>query len=304
MAADLNGNVLSYVEKGASSIYKDVHAKENVRSAIEEALRLAGSEVSDVFALVAGIAGYDSEADKEWVLPLTEVEGLDCPKRHVNDAVVAHAGALLTEPGIVVIAGTGSIIYAVNEDGRAIRNYDLHHYAATAARTIAYETVYEILAGNIESQDQALVRETLQFWGAASIRELSALALQGFVPDERERNRRFAQLAPIITRAAMQHSPLAQKVCDRAIHQIEVGVELLGAYFNASEVSVAFIGSVVDSRYYRQQLRRGRQKAGNNKAYWYIEPALSPVAGAVLLAWKALKLPIASDMLVQLSRHP
>lgn len=43
--------------------------------------------------------------------------GIDCLKQHVNDAVVAHSGALLKDPGIIVISGTGSIIYALTEEG-------------------------------------------------------------------------------------------------------------------------------------------------------------------------------------------
>lgn len=35
MVVDLTGNVLAYLENGASSIYKDLHARENVQSAIQ-----------------------------------------------------------------------------------------------------------------------------------------------------------------------------------------------------------------------------------------------------------------------------
>ncbi|MDD9268414.1 BadF/BadG/BcrA/BcrD ATPase family protein [Paenibacillus sp. GCM10023248] len=303
MAVDLAGHVLSYIENGASSIHKDLEARENVQRAIKDALHEAGRTVSHVQALTAGIAGLDSKADLEWVLPLTAIEGLDCLKQHVNDAVVAHSGALLTDPGIIVIAGTGSIIYAANEEREQIRNYDLHHYAASAARFLAYDATFEILSGNIDDSDHELVSDILQFWDLSTVKELSQLAKQGFIADQRERNRKFAQIAPLITEAAMHNSKLAARICDRAIHQIMSGVEMLASYFSNEEVNVSLVGSVVNSAYIQTRLE-SKMSNGNNKKYRLIKPAFSPVAGAVLLALKQFNIPIEQKLLHNLSQHP
>ncbi|WP_020615480.1 N-acetylglucosamine kinase [Paenibacillus daejeonensis] len=300
MVANLEGQVLSYVEKGASSIYKDAQASQNVRQAIEEALQQAGVDKAQVRMLTAGIAGFDAESDLEWVLPLTDVEGLDCTKVHVNDAVVAHSGALMAEPGIIVISGTGSILYAVNEEGRRIRNYDLHHYAASAARFLAYDATYELLAGSVEDRDNALIQEMLAFWDVSTVKELSHLALQGFIADQRERNKRFAELAPLITQSATSGSPLAQRVCDRALHQIAIGVEMLASYFERPKVQVSLIGSVVTSDYFRERLA-SRLAQGVQRSYQLVEPVYPPVIGAVLLAFKELHIPISEEHLEKLS---
>lgn len=302
MVVETNGQVLAYVEKGASSIHKDLQAQRNVREAVAEALRQAGRDAGSVRALTAGIAGLDSESDLEWVLPMTELEGLNCPKEHVNDAVVAHSGTLLAEPGIVVISGTGSIIYAVTEEGRRIRNYDLHHYAASAARFLAYDATYELLAGNAGDSDRELAEDILRFWERPSVAQLAELALQGFVADRRERNRKFALLAPAVTRAALQGSRLARQVCDRAIHQISVGVEMLASYFSGPEVTVSFIGSVGRSEYFRQRLETV-MAGGNNKVYRLVSPAFTPVAGAALMALKRSGTPVSSEVLDRLGRH-
>jgi len=303
MVADTNGMILSYVERGSSSIYKDLQARENVLQALEQALNESGKDVSDVVTLVAGIAGYDSIADLNWVELLTNFPGLNCVKWHVNDAVVAHSGALLSAPGIIVISGTGSIIFAVTEEGRQIRNYDLHQYAASAARFLGYDVTYELLAGNVQEQDQQLIQSILQFWNVTSVEELSLVALNGFITDQRERDRRFAELAPLITEYAMKSSPLAQTVCNRAIHKITVGVEILASYFSESEVKVSLIGSVVNSAYFQQQLAL-RMLKGNNKNYVIVSPAFSPVAGAVIMAFKQLGIIITPQLLENLALHP
>lgn len=300
MIADLSGRVLSYIQSGSSSIYKDLRAKENMQQAMKEALERARVNPAEVKMLAAGVAGLDTESDYEWVQPLTSLNGLACPRKHVNDAVVAHYGAFLAEPGIVSISGTGSIIYARTETGREIKNYDLHHYAASAARSLAMEATFELLAGNSDDSDSGLTRDILHFWKASNVQELSLLALQGFIKEPLERNRKFAELAPFVTKAAMQHSRLARRVCDRAIRQITVGTELLASYFSEPEVSVTFMGSVAQSDYFQQQLTAAMAR-GNNKKYRLVQPAFTPVAGAVLLAYRELGIEITPQILSNLS---
>ncbi|WP_103994260.1 BadF/BadG/BcrA/BcrD ATPase family protein [Paenibacillus sp. UNC499MF] len=303
LAADLAGNVLAYTEKGASSIHKDDEAKENVHAAIREAVEQAGRSLEQAASLTAGMAGYDSESDLPWVRELTDVEGLSCPRQLVNDAVVAHSGALLSEPGIMVISGTGSIILAVTDDNRHIRNYDLHHYASSAARFLAYDATYEALAGNTDESDADLVRGMLEHWGLETLESYSELACAGFLPDTKARNKKFGELAPLITSEASRGSRLARTVCDRAVHQISVGTRLLGSYFKRETVYVAAAGSVVNSPYFRQKLPE-KLSAGNHKTYRWQPPAFSPAAGALLMGYRSLGIPLTEELLDNLRRHP
>ncbi|MDF2724678.1 MAG: ATPase [Paenibacillus sp.] len=293
MAADLQGNVLSYAETGASSIYKDKDAAHNVREGIAAALQAASREAGHVKGLVAGVAGFDKPSDLTWVEELTAYPGIDCPRGHVNDAIIAHSGAFLTKPGVVVISGTGSIVVAITEQGRVIRNYDLFHYAASAARFLAYDLMYELLAGNGGPTDAELTEQTLAYWDATDLRELRAIALEGFVADGQQRNSKFGRMAPLVTEAALAGSLLARRICDRKVHEIEVAVRMLGTYFAGEDVSVACIGSVINSAYMMQQFQAScasHDGHADRKRISVIEPMLSPVAGAVLMAYKQLGL--------------
>lgn len=301
MIADLSGRVLSYTQSGSSSIYKDLHAKDNMQQALKEALEQAHVTPAEITMLAAGIAGLDRDSDYEWVQPLTALSGLACPRKHVNDAVVAHYAAFLGEPGIVSISGTGSTIYARTETGSEITNFALHHYAASAARLLAMEAMFELLAGNTDDSDLDLLQDILDFWKVDHIKELAQLAFEGFIEDPLERNRKFAQLAPSITEAAVEQSSLAQRVCDDAIRQIIVGTELLASYFSEPEVRVAFTGSVAQSEYFQHQLA-SRISNGNNKKYRMVQPMLPPVAGAVVLAYKELGITITPQMLDNLGQ--
>jgi glucosamine kinase len=296
LVCDLNGKVLSYCEKGAASIYKDASASQNVQAAISEALELANKERHQVIGVTAGIAGYASKADLEWIIPLTDMPGLTSPKWHVNDAVVAHYGALLAKPGIVVISGTGSIIVAITESGQYLRNYDFRHYAANAARFIAYDAAYEVLAGHTNHTDEKLIKSMLEHWSVHSPSEFYKLASEGFGEDRQARDKKFGQFAPMITEAAGQGSSVAIRVCDRAMSQIKVGIELLAASFSSDTVNVTFIGSVVNSSYFLDSLSHMLIN-GSNKKYSLIKPKLPPVAGAILYTMDQLNKPITEEVL-------
>lgn len=297
--ADLAGNILaSIVAEGAASIHKDLAAATNVRQAITTAIADADIELSQVRGIAAGIAGYDSPNDLEWVEQLTDVPGLNCPKWHVNDTVAAHYGALMARPGIIAIAGTGSNILAITESGQAISNYNFHHYAASAARFIAYDAVYEALASNTDATDSGLLGAMLRHWDCSSLDELAQLACNGFEGDARERNRIFGQFAPSVTAAAEECSSLAILVCNRAIDQMIVGIELLARSFDRGTIPVSFIGSVANSPYFFRTLSR-KLAHGRNRSFTVTEPMLPPVAGALLLALSKLGIALDEESLRQ-----
>ncbi|RJX37441.1 ATPase [Paenibacillus pinisoli] len=301
LVCDLAGRQLAYVDSPrAASIYKDSNAAQNVRHSIAEALAAAAIRPEEVRCVAAGIAGYDKPEDLGWVAELTALPGLHCPKLHMNDAVAAHAGALEAKPGIVAISGTGSIILGITGSHEHIRNYDFHHYAHSAARFLAYDAVYEVLAGHAAASDRALVESMLNHWNAADLRALAAIGRQGFQADNKERDKHFGQFAPFVTEAAQRGSTIAVDVCDRAIHQLKTGIEMIGASFESETVEVAYIGSVIRSGYVSSRLSE-QLAQGSNKRYLAVEPALSPVAGAVLLAYQKLgaAAPEASLLVIQ-----
>ncbi|MCA0757105.1 ATPase [Paenibacillus sp. N4] len=294
------GKLLAYyVYPKAASLYKDQAAKDNVHMAIKLALEEAGCSFTDVCGVAAGIAGFDAAEDLNWVQDLTDLTEFSCPRWHVNDAVVAHYGALMAKPGIVVISGTGSIIFGIDETGIPIRNYDYFHYAASAARFLSYDAVYETLAGHTDHSDQKVIEAMLKHWGTSDLDELNRMGLTGFHSDDHERNRLFASFAPTLTSAALEGSALAQLVCNRAIHQIIVGIKILSRNFSMAPVSVACIGSVVNSPYFQSRLEK-LSKGQSGRYFEIMDSQFPPVIGAILYAFEQLEIPITNEIITNL----
>ncbi len=284
-AVDLTGHTLAWVQAGSASPDKSRDARENVRRAIRDVAAQAGRELPDVAALVAGLANIDTPEDQVWAAEFTALPGLTCPRLHVNDAVVAHAGALESRPGIIAIAGTGSIIYGVTETGRAVRGYDFHYGPATQARSLAYAVLHCLLAGDAGPDDGELMEAVLDFWQVADLAGLRELGAQGFVSDRFERSRRLGEMAPLVTAAASDGVPLACRECDQVARMLGLGIRLVGGCFEGGSlpIPVALIGGLVRSPYMRVAAARVLSESAGER-YDIVEPAASSEAGAARMA--------------------
>ena len=303
-AVDEQGRLIAHVKyHGAASMRKDVNAARNVHCAIAQTLDKAGIAADDVLGLAAGVAGYDSDADLSWVQTLTDMEGLVCPKIHVNDSVAAHAGALLGKPGIIAISGTGSNILGRTESGQYIFNGNFDHYANTAARYLVFNFVYRLLAGEADSTDDEVVCQLLEHLDMADLRSLAEFGAEGFGADRQKRSLLFGTFCPKLTEAAQRGSHLAQAVCEQGAAELDMGIKLIGSCFEGDEIPVAFIGSVINSQAIQGPLLKRLDDSGcQRKRYFLTEPALPPELGAVVLALSELHIPLTESIIDNLKK--
>lgn len=114
---DESGRVLSRGKAGAADEVAQgagsTRLRDALRGALFDALAQARLPENSRFAsIVAGISGYEGTVyGRDPDLPAERVTLL-------HDTEIAHAGALAGKPGVVVIAGTGSVAYAKSENGK------------------------------------------------------------------------------------------------------------------------------------------------------------------------------------------
>lgn len=299
LCVDLAGNVLARVQAGGANPSKNVDAEANVQQAIGQVLAVAQRQPEQVAALVAGIAGLDEPDDQVWAARFTSLPGIRVKPHCVNDAVVAWAGALTLQPGIIVIAGTGCIVFGVTGTGREVRNYSFEHYAAATARHLTFATVFRVLAGETTGADQGLIAQLLAYFGVATVRDLAEQAVQNETADHHALVRLYSDCAPLITAAATAGVPLACTVCTAAAAALAQGVRVVGSLLDGAMIPYALIGSVARTPYLQQQVTQTLDQPAN-KRYCAVEPAFSPEAGAVLLALQQLNTPIDKGLLQRL----
>jgi N-acetylglucosamine kinase-like BadF-type ATPase len=195
-----------------------------------------------------------------------------------TDAEIALAGATESGQGIIVIAGTGSIAYGRNNEGRS-------------ARAGGWGYVFGDEGGAFDIVRQAL-RASLRMeegWGpATSLR--SALieatagadandALHRFYTPEWPRSR-VASLAPLMDQAADNGDLVAlQIIHDAAMHLATLAGSVRGQlWLKRAPVDIAYVGGVFESR---RLLERFRLLVELEEDVQCVAPLRGPAEGAL-----------------------
>ncbi|USG68360.1 N-acetylglucosamine kinase [Brevibacillus ruminantium] len=93
----------------------------------QEDIQTLGTKTLEIECAVFGLAGLDTEYDRRVIteMVVAVLQKLQIKVRHLlveNDGFAALLGATNGEPGILVIAGTGSIAFGVNKAGETARS--------------------------------------------------------------------------------------------------------------------------------------------------------------------------------------
>jgi N-acetylglucosamine kinase-like BadF-type ATPase len=258
-------------QDGSSTRLRDA-----LRGALSDALARAGLPANTRFsAIVAGISGYDGRVyGQQPDLPADRLT-------LVHDTEIAHAGALDGRPGIVVIAGTGSVAYARNERGeRALCGGWGYLFGDEGS---AFWLVRDALADAMREQDAGEEHELaallLAHFSRASLRSIA----RAFYAGEISRSD-LASAAPVI----MQH---AQSANGRAAQYMRDGAAALVMLAkNAAErtamerPAVAFTGGLLRNVQFSGQIDRWMHEllAGAQR----VQPARGAAEGALLIAYR------------------
>jgi len=120
LLADDNGVVRAEARGGGANLQStgELEVEKVLHQVMEAAL--AQHDVTPA-AICLGIAGVDRPSDAEAVRGIMRRIGFKTRTLVVNDALVALVAGAGAEPGVVVVAGTGSIAYGRNAAGQAAR---------------------------------------------------------------------------------------------------------------------------------------------------------------------------------------
>ena len=198
-----------------------------------------------------------------------------------TDAWIALSGATGGEPGIILIAGTGSIAFGRNSRGQTARAGGWGYVFGDEGG--AFDIVRQALRAALRAEEcwgpaTALRKTLLDAVGGTSIDDV----LHRFYTSDFPRDR-IAALAPLVDQAANAGDEMACGILEDAASQLAgLAQAVRGQLFPAgAHVRVACAGGVFRSALLRENVRR-RIPSG---------PALhSPAVGALIEAYRAVNL--------------
>jgi len=291
IAASLSGDILLELEGGPSNfqVIGTKRAARAIISLVKKALAQIREHPVSVVAFLCGLTGagrkHDRERIGEAILAESKKQSVSLPSVWIeSDAMIALEGAFKGGSGIIVIAGTGSIVYGKDEHGVLYRVGGWGRLIGDegggfAVGRDALRAMARMLDGRGESTEIAKLFAN----------EMNLKNEQDIVSFLYEEKKDPAVLAPLVVKAAAEGDRIAQRILSLQAQEL---VEHVGALLRKMKIRrripLALIGSMV--RDGQQYARLVRTKIAKTFPQVIVQdPAAPPAYGAVLLALKRLK---------------
>ena len=283
-------SLLATATSGPSNITRvgEARARESLHQAIREACAAAKIDPRQLQRACIGVAGAGREEIASAVRRIV-AEVIPVEIKIVGDMQIALEAAFGASPGVIVIAGTGSIAYGRDAQGRtaraggwgfAISDEGSAHWIGRAAVAALLRAIDQVEDDQAPRQTSLLFHELKSAWNLDSLEQLARTANAG--PD-------FAALFPAILAAAHGGDEVAQRVLAQAAGELaqlaEVVVRRLFPKDDAtlSTVALAMTGGVF--RHSPRVRERFCDEVRNRDPRLHVNPqVVEPVVGALQMA--------------------
>ena len=282
LIADESGKVIGRGQAGACNHVSSAEGRTKflhaVEHSIQEACREAGLDANAVSFSAACLGLSGGAHDKE---PYARELIRSAKFKFTHDAEIALSGATGGDAGIIAIAGTGSIAFGRNEDGKTARAGGWGYVFGDEGG--AFDLTRRALRAALQNEEgwgpQTSLRGLLLgATGAANANEL----LHRFYTSEYPRTV-VASFAPLVSRAAEEGDTVARAIVKEAAAKLAWFVE--GVYrslFNSeATVQVAYVGGVFKSGVLLKEFEAQIEAAIRCRTQ---APRFNPAGGAVLEA--------------------
>jgi N-acetylglucosamine kinase-like BadF-type ATPase len=283
--------LLATATAGPSNIVRvgEAQSRESLQQSVRQACAAAGITPVQVARTCVGASGA-ARPELAEVVRRSLAEILSTPIEVVGDIQTALEAAFDTGPGVIVVAGTGSIAYGRNQQGTTLRaggwgfaigdEGSAHWIGGTAVSAVLRAADPRSAVGPAAPlQESSLARSLCKAWGVTSLDDLARAANSNPPPD-------FAALFPVVVAS---EDALALQVLSGAGKELaQVAATVTSSLFadQSAPVPVAMTGGVfrhspqVRGDFYNE-LRRLDSRAE------IIPQVVDPVDGALRMARRA-----------------
>ena len=285
--ADQNGDILHECNGGPSNFLMlgTEKVSETLSGLIKECISRLKIGAKDIESIVIGTTGAGRRSDAEKLehdfLVYAALIGLRINDFHVeSDAKAALEGAFSGNPGCILIAGTGSIMFGKDEAG-------LIHRVGGFGRFIGDEGSGFMLG------KKGLTAVAKSFDGRGEKTLLSNMVYDKFKIDSPElliteiyrNNFDIASVAPLVLEAAEKGDAIALAIIEQELDELLLHVKAMREKIKTPVMDISFIGGILsnDNIYSRKFIQKLNEKI---KDVNIKKPDSNPAFGAVLMAKK------------------
>jgi len=235
--ADASGRLVADARGGSANLHAagELAVEEVLRELIDEVLerangdsgRLRGGPAIVPAAICVGIAGVDREDEAQTVRAIMRRIGYPSRVLVVNDALIALVSGARDDPGIVILAGTGSIVYGRNASFEAARAGGWGHMIGDegSGYWIGREALAAVMRGSDgRGPETALTAQILANFNVADVSRLPRIVYDREMP-----RMSVAALGPIVQSVAAEGDAVASRILERAADELVLGARSVTA---------------------------------------------------------------------------
>ncbi len=250
--------VLATAMTGGCSVIR--HGEQRAREALHAAVRqvcatagVSADRISSICIGVTGAARPEIAAKIRGILTELIPEGTPTRIEVVGDNVIALEAAFGAGPGVIAIAGTGSIVYGRDAAGHTARagGWGFAVSDEGSGYWIGRRAISAILSAQDQGLESALTGMVFQAWKISTLDELVQQANSTPPPD-------FPRLFPIVLRAADEADAIARDLlADAGAKLAELAaivVRRLARDAPVATLPIAMAGSVFRQSLYVRQV--------------------------------------------------
>jgi N-acetylglucosamine kinase-like BadF-type ATPase len=238
LLADGRARIVSEARGGGANLHAsgELEVEKVLHDVMESAI---GDRAITPSAVCLGIAGVDREDEAHTVLTIMRRMGYRSHVVVVNDALVALAAGVGDAPGIVIIAGTGSIVYGRNARNEAARAGGWGHIIGDEGS--GYWIGREALAAVMRAADgrgpaTRLTDDVLAHFNVTDLSHLPRIVYDREVP-----RMSVAALGPIVQRASELGDAVASHILVRAAEELVVAARSVATKLEMRGDSFPFV---------------------------------------------------------------
>ena len=276
------GEHLAQVESGPSNyhVVGEAETRAILENVIGELREKAGIPSTDSVRFCLGMAGLGRAEDRKIIGGICDELGISENRILTHDAHIALVGGTEKQHGVIVISGTGAIVYGINTDGKDARASGWGYLLGDEG------SGYDIAIKGL----RAVVRATDGRGCSTDLTHRILNELELNAPDELIRwthaasRETIAQLAEVVFDVARSTDTIAEQIVDDATDELVCAansvIHQLG--FGGTFDIVLNGGNLIHQPMFADKLRHQFARIAPNASVYL--PKHDPAYGAVLLA--------------------
>jgi len=275
-------------------------ARAALSGAVGHALAAAGLGPVEFRAAQFGMTGITRDTEPARVFAQVVADTLKAATVLIeNDAVIARAGALAGRPGVIVIAGTGSVALGEDPSGRQARAGGWGYIFGDEGSgfAIGCGAVRAALHARDGTGEPTVLVERLGEAAGMLLTDIPMAFYEGRIDRSK-----IAALSRVVARAVEERDPVARRLIDEAAAALSrlVAAVIAQLRWPDGPVAVGPVGGVFEAgRTILRPLSEALARTAPSAVL--VPPRLEPAAGAVLLAMRASGVPLTPTVLALLA---